>query len=285
MFKKSEGYYDLPVQIPCGKCIGCRLEHSRKWAMRAVLEAQTHSENSFITLTYDDDHLPDDGSIHKEELQKFFKRLRKALQNDRIKYLACGEYGESYSRPHYHSCIFGHSFPDRQLWTVQNGNKLFRSPLLEKVWDKGHSLVGDFTFETAAYVARYVTKKLTGEFKQFYEWYDLQPEFALMSRGGRTGKGLAREWYDEYKQDVLTTGRIIIRNDLQVAMPRYYDSIVAIENPEVLETLKSERRKHLKKVDNSPDRLAAREEVQNQRFKKLKRSFENEETDLCFEGC
>ena len=150
VFNPNAGFRDLPVSVPCGRCTGCRLEYSRQWAIRCVHEAQMHEHNAFITLTFDKEHLPDDHSIRKEHLQKFFKRLRKRIGVD-IRYFACGEYGSRNNRPHYHAIIFGYDFPDKYLHTkTRNGDLLFRSPTLEKAWKFGYSLIGHVTFESAA---------------------------------------------------------------------------------------------------------------------------------------
>ena len=125
-----------PIQIACGQCVGCRLERSRQWAIRCVHEAQTHENNAFITLTIDDEHLnkrdiPD--SLDKTEFQRFVKRLRKRLGGRRIKYFHCGEYGSVNLRPHYHACIFGYDFPDRELWSIRDDVRLYRSQELESL--------------------------------------------------------------------------------------------------------------------------------------------------------
>ena len=122
----------MEVTVPCGRCTSCRLEHSRQWAVRCMHEAQMHEGNSFITLTYAPEHLHEDYSVHKKELQKFFKRLRKNT-GIKLRYFACGEYGDENRRPHYHAIIFGYDFPDKQLYTkTRTGDLLYRSPLLEK---------------------------------------------------------------------------------------------------------------------------------------------------------
>ncbi len=102
------------LSLPCGQCIGCRLERSRQWAMRCMHEAQLHENNCFITLTYDNTHLPSDGSLHYKDFQLFIKRLRKKFGNTRIRYYMAGEYGENFGRPHFHACIFGHDFHDKK---------------------------------------------------------------------------------------------------------------------------------------------------------------------------
>ncbi|MEY3590878.1 MAG: hypothetical protein RLZZ466_1399, partial [Bacteroidota bacterium] len=162
------------LSLPCGQCIGCRLERSRQWAMRCMHEAQLHENNCFITLTYDNTHLPSDGSLHYKDFQLFIKRLRKKFGIYRIRYYMAGEYGENFGRPHFHACIFGHDFHDKKLWRRStSGSMLYRSQDLELLWPLGYSSIGDVNFESAAYVARYIMKKVTGHnSKQHYTQTD-----------------------------------------------------------------------------------------------------------------
>ena len=153
-FSIKNGYYDLKVQVPCGQCIGCRLEKSRQWAIRCVHEAQMHEENCFITLTYNKESLPADGSLRKRDFQLFMKRLRKEC-GEGIRYYMCGEYGAKYERPHYHICLFGYDFKDKYIWDERDKVPLYRSTKLEKLWTLGFSTIGEVTFQSAAYVAPY----------------------------------------------------------------------------------------------------------------------------------
>lgn len=152
-----------PLQVPCGQCVGCRLERSRQWAIRCVHESKLHKDNCFITLTYNDANLPSDKSLHYRDFQLFMKKLRKQYPDKKIRFYMCGEYGENFGRPHFHACLFNFNFDDLTLWKTQNKQKLYRSKKLEKLWPLGHSSVGTVTFESAAYVARYIMKKVTGD--------------------------------------------------------------------------------------------------------------------------
>ena len=120
------------LKLPCGKCIGCRLARSREWAIRCVHEASLHEHNCFITLTYDDDHLPMNNSLDLRDFQLFMKRLRFKFGNG-IRYYHCGEYGDNYRRPHYHACLFNFDFADKKIWKCDKKNKLYRSHDLEQV--------------------------------------------------------------------------------------------------------------------------------------------------------
>jgi hypothetical protein len=279
VFNREQGFVDLPVKVPCGRCIGCRLEYSRQWAVRCVHEASLHEENSFVTLTYRPEEVPEDHSIHKEEVQKFIKRLRKELGEQKIRYFACGEYGEQRNRPHYHLIIFGYGFPDKRLWSKKNGNLLFRSELLEKVWTKGFSSIGEVTFESAAYVARYVMKKRKGKDeperytlvdKETGEVHYIEKEFCLMSRRPGLGKG----WYEKYKSD--TDKDFITIRGAKMKLPKYYDSQIEKESELEMKIRKGKRiREAIKrKEDNTMDRLRVKEKVKKAQLEYLKRDTE-----------
>lgn len=213
------------IDIPCGKCVGCLLKRSRDWADRCMMEASYHDHNSFITLTYDDDHLPDvreyvdiDGvvqsspyrSLQKVDFQLFMKRLRDRISPDKIRFFACGEYGNRTYRPHYHAIIFGYDFPDKQLLKKNFRNEnYYVSDLLTDCWSKGHTLVTEVSWDTCAYVARYCLKKRDNDISVFNKYFNLDPEFTLMSRK----PGIARQYYDDNKLDIYKSERIILSDD------------------------------------------------------------------------
>jgi hypothetical protein len=279
VFNPNAGFRDLPVTVPCGRCTGCRLEYSRQWAIRCVHEAQMHEHNAFITLTFDQENLPDDHSIRKEHLQKFFKRLRKRIGAD-IRYFACGEYGTKNNRPHYHAIIFGYDFPDKYLHTkTRGGDLLFRSPTLEKAWKFGYSLIGDVTFESAAYVARYVMKKRKGEQEELDEYYklldtetgevhQLEPEFCLMSRR----PGIGKTWLEQYKSD--TDKDFITVRGKKMGLPKYYDNLLE-QLGEDLQDRKLKRMKSINKEDQSYERLRTKEKVKKAQITSLTRNLED----------
>ena len=162
VFTPSRGYMDMPVTVPCGRCIGCRLERSRSWAVRCTHEASLYEKNCFITLTYNQENLPLSGTLVVKHFQNFMKKLRRTY-GPGIRFFHCGEYGEQLKRPHYHACLFNHDFPDKQYWKDIRDNKYYLSKSLEEIWGKGFCSITDLTFKTAAYAARYITKKITGE--------------------------------------------------------------------------------------------------------------------------
>lgn len=270
VFNIQDGYLDMPVTLPCGQCIGCRLERSRQWAIRCVHEAQLYERNCFITLTYNDENLPSDGSLKKTEFQKFMKRLRKEY-GDGIRYFHCGEYGERFQRPHYHACLFNFDFDDRVLFQERDGVRLYVSASLARLWPFGFSTIGDVTFESAAYVARYITKKITGD--QAADHYGSRtPEYITMSRR----PGIGRPWLERFSADVYPSDHVVLRGK-QLRPPKYYDNIFELEDPT---TFAKVVRKRLAAVQDSewnqtPERLAVREFIQLEKCKLLRRSYED----------
>ena len=271
VFNLREAEDDRVVTLPCGQCIGCRLNRSRQWAIRCMHEASLYKRNCFITLTFSPENLPKDGSLNKRDFVLFMKRLRKKF-GEGIRFFHCGEYGEMLSRPHHHACLFNFDFDDKYLFSCKRGVLLYRSPILETLWPYGFSTVGSVTFESAAYVARYVTKKFTG--KSSDEFYQGKvPEYVTMSRR----PGIARDWFEQFKDDIYPSDYVVIRNGIKCRPPRYYDSIYDLQNPEDFDMVKERRKSQLDQrlVDLTPERLAVREKVQLARFSKLQRSYEN----------
>lgn len=230
----AKGVDVFPVR--CGQCIGCRLDNAREWATKMMCEYQLHDESIFLTLTYDDEHLPEDGSLHPEHLSSFIKNLRRQIeyhQGDiKIRFYGCGEYGDQYSRPHFHVIIFGWRPSDGRRYS----DKLYTSRFIEKIWKRGWCPYGNVTFESCAYVARYVTKKVTGKMADFY--YDgLEPEFARMSRRPGIGKG----FFEKYQSQLIRDDYIVVRDGIKVPLPRYFNKIFEEYYPSKYEEIKSQR--------------------------------------------
>jgi hypothetical protein len=268
------------ITLPCGQCIGCRLERSRQWAIRCMHEAQMHTENSFITLTYNDKHLPSDKSLVYRDFQLFVKRLRKRYPGRKIRYYMAGEYGENFGRPHFHACLFGIDFDDKKLWKrTSAGSNLYTSKNLEILWPFGYSSIGDVTFESAAYVARYIMKKVTGKNAQEHytetdpetgEITTRTPEFTKMS----LKPGIGYEWYKQYTSDVYPHDYVVVRGK-KVKPPKYYDKNYKIQYPYEFDELLYIRQQSatLNNADNTPERLAVKEQVTKAKLQQLKRNL------------
>lgn len=224
------------VGFACGQCRWCRFVKSRQWAIRCYCENQMHTQSAFINLSYSSEHLPANGSLSKEHVQKFLKRLRRNLEYQdadiKIRFYASGEYGEKNERPHYHILIFGYGFPDKYFWKKSEKNfPLYRSAFLEKCWKLGHSWIGDVDLESAAYVAKYISKKINGCMaKEHYR--GREPEFSLQS----STPGIGGDWYQKnkrwlWREDVI---RCAGRN---YRPPLYFERILKQEDPEEYEEL------------------------------------------------
>lgn len=274
------------LTLACGRCVGCRLERSRQWAVRVMHEASLSDRNSFVTLTYSDDHVPSDGSLRYPDFQRFMKRLRKRWPGTR--FYMCGEYGEEELRPHFHVGLFGIDFhEDRYHWRKsKSGFPLFRSPALERLWTFGSSEIGNLDFESAAYMARYCMKKVNGDMaREHYKRVDTDtgevtwrvPEFTRMSlkprRPGGPG-GIGAEWFERFGKEVFPHDRVI-SNGVPAKPPRYYDQLLKRQDPDALERIKEQRvsRARERHEDNTPERLAVREVVATARLNQSKRTL------------
>lgn len=290
---KDRGGSAVKLSLACGQCTGCRISRSRHWALRCVHEAQMHERNSFITLTYDDVHLPKDGSVDVRHWQTFAKRLRKKIGP--FRFFHCGEYGEKSQRPHYHACVFGEDFAsDRVFWKRDAGNDLFVSKVLTETWGKGFTTVGNLTYESAAYVARYIMKKASGPYAKAArygrldwttgEYWEVRPEYITMSRR----PGVGKTWFDKFMDDVYPEDEVV-HDGRKFRPPRYYDKLLdAMDSfpsepgagearragKELLEDLKLARACRISGNDDySPARLAVRERVSLAKLARFERKL------------
>lgn len=209
--KKSYNKEMVPFQLPCGKCVECLLERARDWSVRCVHEASIHENNCFITLTYSDENLPKDSKLEYFDFQLFMKRLRK-YANKEIGFFMCGEYGETTGRPHYHACIFGFDFEDKKKVRENfQGDTVWNSETLTKLWGKGHTELGSVTQQSAGYVARYILKKQQGDKKAFQK----------MSTKNAIGKKFVEKWWRDIF--IHANGAIILSDGSRSKVPRYYE--------------------------------------------------------------
>nr|QJB20620.1 MAG: replication initiator protein [Microvirus sp.] len=277
-FSKSSGSGSALI-VPCGQCIGCRLERSRQWAIRCIHEASMFgNKNVFVTLTYDPEHLPKDGSLDYRHFQLFMKRLRKKFGSG-VRFYMCGEYGDENGRPHYHAILFNVEFKDRVRWRkTPTGYYQYRSKILEDLWQLGNCEFGDVTFKSAAYVARYIMKKVTGDQATFHYCdidpetgeikAELKPEFNNMSRR----PGIGRDWIEKFQSDVYPHGYAVV-NGYKVRPPRYYDQFFKAVDPKEFDHLCLTRKVEIRKKasDMTLERLAVRERVAQSNLDRLVR--------------
>lgn len=251
------------IGIPCGKCIGCRLDYSRNWADRMVAEASLYESNYFITLTYSDEYLPpkrENSPIHslsKRDAQLFIKRLRSALPDQKIRYFIAGEYGPTTMRPHLHMILFNCKLDDLKfLKENELKQPYFVSETIAKCWHpdgvynnkksgddiitNGFHSVCNVSWDTCAYVARYVVKKQKGQGAEVYEKFNFAPEFSCMSRK----PGIGHDYMVDHMEELYAYGSINIptKDGAKSIRPcKYYDTLFDIEYPEVMKEIKIDR--------------------------------------------
>ena len=273
--KNHEEYYDF--YVPCGQCHACRLDHSRSWALRCMHESQSYESNAYLTLTYNQENIPEGGSLSrgkKSDFTLFMKRLRKQFPGKVLRYLQCGEYGDLEGRPHHHAIVFGLHLDDLVLKKVVNGNPVYISEKLDSIWKKGYCTVGDVTMETAAYVARYVTKKVTGlGAAEHYVRYDddkeehyyIESEFATMSRR----PGLGYDWFQRYWRDCFPKDYVTY-NGVRFGIPGYYMDLLEKKDPEMWLRVIQKRKEQINLDDPelSLDRRQVRAGILKRKFKK-----------------
>lgn len=274
-FSRSGAWRDMPITLACGQCAGCRLERSRQWAVRCMHESSQHERNSFITLTYDDTNLPTNRTLIKKHWQEFAKKLRGRLGS--FRFFHCGEYGDLNGRPHYHAALFGIDFQEDRVLDkmTKEGHALYKSKTLTETWAKGHAWIGELTFESAAYVARYIMKKRHGQ-QALIEYgvkisglpfsleYIRLPEYTTMS----LKPGIGQVWIEKYMEDVYPQDHVIVKGK-KTRPPKYYDEQYEKRNPKGYERLKTRRRaqgaKH--EEDNTYDRKEVKAKVRDAKNK------------------
>ena len=268
-FTRSGAYRDRPQTISCGQCIGCRLERSRQWACRCVHEASQHDRNCFLTLTYNKNKVPRDGSLDVTHWQDFAKRVR--WKYGPFRYFHCGEYGTINNRPHYHAAIFGLDFWEgRELLSGSGGDhQLYGNSGLEETWGNGYLTIGELNFQTAAYVARYILKKITGDSAEKH-YNGRKPEYVTMSRN----PGIGANWIAKYLDEVYPDD-FVVMNEKKSRPPKFYDKKLEEINPLLWKQVRLARLASGAKNEdnNTPDRHEVREEVTRLKMQHFERAL------------
>ncbi len=252
--------------LPCGNCLGCRANQARDWAFRIMHETQEHESSWFVTLTYANERMPENGSLDPEDLRTFVKTLRRQ-QKEKLSYYACGEYGETTQRPHYHSVLYGPRLLDKSPLRNNGNYPVWRSPTLESCWPHGHSEISTVTTGSASYVAGYVRKKISKRAKpeaytrvdpETGELVELKQEFSRMSRR----PAIAKRWIEKYWTDVYPNDYVVMQGK-EFKPPRYYDKWMEIHQPEIMIDVKMER--DARAIYIPPEKLAAKEKIHQAR--------------------
>lgn len=284
---RAGAWEDRPQTISCGQCIECLLTRSRHAAARIVHESQLHDENAFLTLTLEDKHLGDFQSLDVRHWQLFAHRLRKAMAPQKLRFYTAGEYSDwPRRRPHYHSCVNIDFHWDRVFFKdTDQGHKIYTSKTLDDLWKLGKCFIAQTTFESAAYTARYMMKKITGpNAEHFYknvnkttgEIWNVIPEFTTQSRR----PGLGKHWIDKFYPEVYGNrdhlrDEIVI-NGRKMRPPKYYDQQLEKIDPYHFKLIKAKRIKAAldHQDDNTTERLIVKEKCAFAKFSQLQRTLE-----------
>lgn len=271
VFREDQGFPNTKTELPCGQCIGCRLDRARMWAARIMNEAQLYTWNCFVTLTYKDDPI----TLNKDDIQQFMHNLRQRrerhekknqLNPQPIRFYQCGEYGEQFSRPHHHIILFNYYPSDAKYFKRHNGNNVYISEELSEVWPHGLHSVQELTYDSAAYCAKYILKKQTGE-RAEQHYNGLEPEFTTMSRR----PGIGKKWFEKFKNDVYNHDRMVLGPNVILRPPRYYDELFELHHPTRLRELKRKRRMAATlNPDNCEDRRAVKAALAKLKEEKIK---------------
>lgn len=258
------------IQLRCKQCIGCRLDTAREWTLRILHEAQMHKENQFITLTYDDEHLPP--TLTHAHFSGFMKRYRRRLQPKRISYYMCGEYGDQTKRPHFHAIIFGHYLQDSRQWRQKDdGTWIYSSKTLDELWGMGQTTTGEVNPTTANYVAGYIIQKQNQEHYAYIQDGILHPgvqPYNCMS----TNPAIGKRWYDKHAADIETFDYAIDHKGAKQTVPAYYDKLRERTRGDLSDVKAQRELTALQHWANNTDaRLAVRHEVHKARIRNLKR--------------
>lgn len=268
----SDGCAHDFIKIPCGKCIGCRMDYSRSWADRMTYHVIGKEENSwFLTLTYDDLHLEDLEyssnydlyAINYDHLAEFIKRLRNKFRDSEIDFYASGEYGDSNFRAHFHAIVYNVPLDDLEFWKLnKTGDPIYTSETIHSLWQRGICAVGRYSWLGAAYTASYVEKKRDGRMLCEYTAAGLTPEKCRMSRR----PGIAYDYYDQHAMDIWQNDGLdvsrCVNSQGKLGIPRYFRKLVSkrkVDYPEEYEAFLDFEKRSLErsnilnpfKVDNS----------------------------------
>lgn len=247
----------------CDQCVGCRVRRRMELALRLEHESQFHDHAWFVTLTYNDEHLPENGSVDIKAIPVFIRALRQKMRPQKIRYFAVSEYGGQLGRAHYHLILFGPDFPDKKISYVKpsyahysdafvkmfgiGGAKYWTSELIESTWGKGFTQITSVSQATMQYVSKFHVEKVTGEkaadhytvIDEHGEIHPIEPERSLMS----TNPGLGRKWIEKYWKTVYPRGHLLGRGGVKFAPPKYYDRWLEKNHLDLYNQVKEQREK------------------------------------------
>lgn len=267
------------LELPCNRCLSCKLRKAKEWALRCWHESQMHEESAFITLTYADENLPEYEDLDHRDFQLFMKRLR-TNTGRRISFFMCGEYGDQTHRPHYHVLLFGYFPPDAKYLTTRNGSRYYKSEKLDKYWRQGFTDTSHVSYKSAGYIARYTLKKQMPRTatQERYTYLDTNGDlqtrkFEYIRMSNNPAIGLS--WIKKYAEQTIQNDYVLDPDGNKCPVPRYYLEYLASDVCE--ETSENNKQARIEKArdnpDNSPDRLRQKEICTEAKTKQLIRPY------------
>lgn len=275
--------------LPCGHCAACKLTASSSWANRMEMELPYHKNAWFLTLTYDDEHVPwsynnglginkktgeieiENLTLNYKDMQDFWKRLRRyreyhKIDDGELMYFQAGEYGGKTHRPHYHAIVYDLNIKKEDLreYKRKNGIVYYNCDWITKIWGNGHVVITEASWKAFAYTARYTTKKVYGsESKKYYSDMGILPEKCMMSKNPAIGM----KYYEEHKNEIYKKDSIQLKNGRSCKPPRYFDKLFDLEHSqsgplskaeseEIEETTEKAESEELKAIKRERRRIA-----------------------------
>ncbi len=247
------------LELNCNNCLSCRLRKAKEWALRCWHESQMHDTNCFVTLTYDDKHIPDYHNLDHRDFQLFMKALRNKLGHP-ITFFMCGEYGDGTHRPHYHVLLFGYFPTDAQYHRTQNGNRYYKSEILDSAWKCGFTDTSHVSYKASGYIARYTLKKQLPKEDAQDRYCYVDPdgelhirkfEYVRMSTGRDKWTGIGGKWIQKYSKQTLEHDYVLDPDGNQCPVPSYYQDYLAAEV--CAETAEQNKLARIEKARNDPN--------------------------------
>lgn len=247
--------------VPCRQCRGCRDLYAREWTARIIHEQLFSIDSCFLTLTYDEKNNPE--SLNKEDITKFFKRLRYYKTENKIRYLQIGEYGDK-GRPHHHAAVFNLKINDIVAYrTSKKGFPMYVSKEIKKIWKHGFVTIQELTIENARYIVNYMYKQFKGKEEDVQKHYDgKMPPYCTMSRR----PGIGKKFIEEYTNDVYNNDFVWTKKG-KIKPPRYYDKYLENIDPERYNKIKENRKENM-----NNEELDFRENLRKERFLKKRQN-------------
>lgn len=264
---KNKSLNGVAKEFPCRQCLECKFQYVKDWTNRNLFENMFHEDSCFVTLTYDEENLPDGGTLIKDHPSKFMKALRQKIYPKKVRFFSASEYGGKFGRPHIHILIYGWLPEDRDPVRNDEGLISYESDQLTEIWGRGRTELSEVNQKTASYCAQYINKKVYGDLAPDHyttthpltgDLIELEPEFCTMSL--RPGIGL--KYYKTWLEDMYPSDYLVYKGT-RIAVPKFFDRHLERDNPEMFQEIKIKRKLEAKKPNRLKEQTPQRREIRN----------------------